>query len=140
MKAGFFLLIATLTSSYVFGQSSSYSFVFLNKKADAVQLPKEEGDKLMAGHMANIERLAKEGKLIAAGPFEGGGGIFIFNTLLIDVLERWKLNPPPDLTHPDIIEWSKPLPPEQWARRSPELEQAIVKREAELAAQARDKA
>ncbi|VVQ25278.1 hypothetical protein PS925_05716 [Pseudomonas fluorescens] len=67
--------------------------------------------------------------------WEGFCGIFIFNTLLIDVLERWKLNPPPDLPYPDIIEWSKPLPPEQWAKRSPELETAIAKREAELAAQ-----
>jgi hypothetical protein len=67
--------------------------------------------------------------------WEGFCGIFIFNTLLIDVLERWKLNPPPDLPYPDIIEWSKPLPPEQWAKRSPELEDAIAKREAELAAQ-----
>ncbi|WP_339434335.1 hypothetical protein [Pseudomonas sp. EA_65y_Pfl2_P78] len=68
--------------------------------------------------------------------WEGFCGMFIFNTLLIDVLERWKLNPPPDLPYPDIIEWSKPLPPEQWAKRSPELEAAIAKREAELAAQA----
>ena len=66
--------------------------------------------------------------------WEGFCGIFIFNTLLIDVLERWKLNPPPDLPYPDIIEWSKPLPAEQWTKRSPELEQAIAKREAELAA------
>ncbi|BBP68541.1 hypothetical protein PHLH6_05450 [Pseudomonas sp. Seg1] len=65
--------------------------------------------------------------------WEGFCGIFIFNTLLIDVLERWKLNPPPDLPYPDIIEWSKPLPPEHWAKRSPELEAAIAKREAELA-------
>ncbi|MHC8374841.1 hypothetical protein ACYZT3_01875 [Pseudomonas sp. MDT1-16] len=68
--------------------------------------------------------------------WEGFCGIFIFNTLLIDVLERWKLNPPPDLPYPDIIEWSKPLPPEQWAKRSPELEEAIAKREAELVAHA----
>jgi hypothetical protein len=68
--------------------------------------------------------------------WEGFCGIFIFNTLLIDVLERWKLNPPPDLPYPDIIEWSKPLPPEQWAKRSPELEDAIAKREAEFATQA----
>ncbi|BFT60863.1 hypothetical protein [Pseudomonas moorei] len=67
--------------------------------------------------------------------WEGFCGIFIFNTLLIDVLERWKLNPPPDLSYPDIIEWSQPLPPEQWAKRSPELEAAIAEREAELAAQ-----
>ncbi|MHC8348127.1 hypothetical protein ACYZT7_01790 [Pseudomonas sp. RT4P38] len=44
--------------------------------------------------------------------------------------------PPPDVPYPDIIEWSKPLPSEQWAKRSPELEEAIAKREAELAAQA----
>ena len=68
--------------------------------------------------------------------WEGFCGIFIFNTLLIDVLERWKLNPPPALLHTDIIEWSKPLPPEQWAKRSPELEAAIAKREAELTGRA----
>ncbi|MFJ7881976.1 hypothetical protein ACIQYF_00475 [Pseudomonas sp. NPDC096917] len=68
--------------------------------------------------------------------WEGFFGIFIFNMLLVEVLERLKLNPPPDLTYPDIIEWSKPLPPEQWAKRSPELELAIAQREAELAARA----
>ena len=65
--------------------------------------------------------------------WEGFFGIFIFNVLLAQALERLKLNPPPDLTYPDIIEWSKPLPPEQWAKRSPELEAAITQREAELA-------
>src|SRR5476651_2121132 len=49
------------------------------------------------------------------------------------MLQTWKLSPPPDLPYPDIIEWSKPLPPEQWAKRSPELEVAIATREAELA-------
>ena len=70
-------------------RSSNYSFVFLNKKTDAIQLPKEEVDRLMDGHMANIERLAKEGKLIAAGPFEGGGGIFILNTPSTDEAKAW---------------------------------------------------
>ena len=60
--------------------------------------------------------------------------IFLFGGPLIFMLQIWKLSPPPDLTHPDIIEWSKPLPPEQWAKRSPELEAAITQREAELAA------
>ena len=60
--------------------------------------------------------------------------IFLFGGPLIFMLQIWKLSPPPDLTHPDIIEWSKPLPPEQWAKRSPELEAAIAQREAELAA------
>ncbi|WP_460368591.1 hypothetical protein ACOYXF_22025 [Pseudomonas sp. Tul1A2] len=49
------------------------------------------------------------------------------------MLQEWKLSPPPELSNPDIIEWSKPLPQEQWAKRSPELEAAIAQREAELA-------
>ena len=59
-------------------------------------------------------------------------GIFIFGGPLVFILQSWKLSPPPDLTYPDIIEWSKPLPPEQWAKRSPELESAIMRREVEL--------
>ncbi|MGE4408381.1 DUF6708 domain-containing protein [Pseudomonas sp.] len=47
-------------------------------------------------------------------------------------LQERKLVPPPDLTDPVIVEWSKPLPPEQWARRSPELERAIAEHETEL--------
>ena len=68
--------------------------------------------------------------------WDGFCGVFIFNTFLIDALERLKLYPLPEFLCPDIIEWSKPLPPEQWAKRSPELELAIAQREAELAAQA----
>ncbi|MEX5688190.1 DUF6708 domain-containing protein [Pseudomonas silesiensis] len=68
--------------------------------------------------------------------WEGVFGVFIFNAPLATYLQRKKLYPPPDLPYPDIIEWSKPLPPEQWAKRSPELEQAIAKREAELTTQA----
>jgi len=67
--------------------------------------------------------------------WEGVVGVFIFNAPLATYLQRKKLYPPPDLTYPAIIEWSKPLPPEQWAKRSPELEAAIAKREAELAVQ-----
>ncbi|MFJ2320677.1 hypothetical protein [Pseudomonas sp. NPDC087817] len=65
-------------------------------------------------------------------------GIFcitILGTYFAEKLQNLKLSYPPDLLYPDIIEWSKPLPPEQWAKRSPELEEAIAKREAELAAQ-----
>ena len=67
--------------------------------------------------------------------WEGVFGVFIFNAPLATYLQRKKLYPPPDLLYPEITEWSKPLPPEQWAKRSPELEAAIAQREAELAAQ-----
>ncbi|MNM40843.1 hypothetical protein D3C81_516500 [compost metagenome] len=90
---------------------------------------------IWATYLDDLIKAAKLRGWLVTAFWEGFCGIFIFNTLLIDVLERWKLNPPPDLTYPAIIEWSKPLPPEQWAKRSPELEAAIAKREAELAAQ-----
>ncbi|MHC9164252.1 hypothetical protein [Pseudomonas aeruginosa] len=64
--------------------------------------------------------------------WEGLCGLFVFNTPLIDFLERKKLSPPPDLTDPTVVEWSKPLPPDQWTRRSAELERAIQAREADL--------
>ena len=90
---------------------------------------------IWATYLDDLIKAAKLRGWFITALWEGLCGVFIFNTLLIDVLERWKLNPPPDLPYPDIIEWSKPLPPEQWAERSPELEVAIATREAELAAQ-----
>lgn len=46
--------------------------------------------------MANITRLAKEKKLAAAGPFEGGGGIFIFRSKSKKEVEDW-LNTDPGI-------------------------------------------
>jgi uncharacterized protein YciI len=82
----FLLVVAASVSN---GQPKSYSFVFLHKKSDAEQVDKDKLEKIMQGHMSNIERLAKEGKLLVAGPFEGGGGIFILNTTSIDEAQQW---------------------------------------------------
>jgi hypothetical protein len=76
----------------------------------------------------------RKGNLL--GVFWGVFCITILGTYLAEKLQNLKLSYPPDLSYPDIIEWSQPLPPEQWAKRSPELEAAIAEREAELAAQA----
>jgi len=62
--------------------------------------------------------------------------VVFLGTYLAEKLENLKLAPPPDLTAPDIAEWSKPLPPDQWAKRSTELERAIREREAQLAVEA----
>ena len=53
-----------------------------NRTAD-----KAEAAKLQAAHMANIGRLAEEGKLAIAGPFLDNGelrGIYIFNVETIE--------------------------------------------------------
>ncbi|MGX5726491.1 hypothetical protein ACWKWZ_15775 [Metapseudomonas otitidis] len=61
--------------------------------------------------------------------------VIFLGTYFAEKIQNFKLGPPPELTDPAIVEWSQPLPPEQWAKRSPELEAAIQAREAELAAQ-----
>ncbi|NYS42501.1 hypothetical protein F2S88_25160, partial [Pseudomonas syringae pv. actinidiae] len=56
-------------------------------------------------------------------------GLFFITTLgtyLAEKLQNLKLSPPPDLEYPDIIEWSKSLPPEKWTTRSAELEIALA--------------
>jgi uncharacterized protein YciI len=76
------------------GQPKRYTFVFLHHKPSAEKLPKDQVERLMNGHLANIERLAKEGKLIVAGPFEGGGGIFILNTTSTKEAQEWLSSDP----------------------------------------------
>jgi len=59
-----------------------YVFCLL-KSGTNTTASKEETSKLFEGHMANINKLAKEGKLVVAGPFMKNDrnyrGIYIFN-------------------------------------------------------------
>lgn len=71
------------------GQTQDFVWVFLNSNPNRPEIPKAEAESLQAGHMANIGRLAKEGKLLAAGPFYGGGGIFVFRRTSIDSARLW---------------------------------------------------
>ncbi|RYJ40727.1 YCII-related protein [Flavobacterium anhuiense] len=64
-----------------------YVFCLL-KSGSNTTASKEETKKLFAGHMENIGKLAKEGKLVVAGPFMKNDrnyrGIYIFNVETID--------------------------------------------------------
>lgn len=85
----FLIVIFLLISQLLFAQNPELIFVFFNKRTDKVELPEAEVKKIMDGHMANIVRLAKEGKLISAGPFDAGGGIFIFKSKSIAEVNDW---------------------------------------------------
>ena len=54
-------------------------FVFLNTNPEREVLSDEKAEAIQAAHMQNIDKLAEAGKLFAAGPFEGGGGMFILH-------------------------------------------------------------
>jgi uncharacterized protein len=63
----------------------SYVMAFL-KTGPTPSRNKEEAAKLQAAHMANINRMAADGKLVLAGPFTDRGeirGIYIFNVATV---------------------------------------------------------
>ncbi len=86
----FFLFMISAT----FAQKEELLFVFLNKRNDLPIMPKEELDKIMEGHMDNINAMAKDGRLLVAGPFEGGGGIFILKTSSVEEAKQWLADDP----------------------------------------------
>ncbi len=86
------LSLALLIHGITYGQN--FVWVFLNKKENKEELPAEEIKKIMDGHLANIKRLAKEGKLLAAGPFEEGGGIFVFDSHSKVEVNEWLATDP----------------------------------------------
>lgn len=88
MRTVITILLATCLN-WCFAQESKFTFVFLNTRTDKPELQKEELDELMKGHLANIRRLVEEGKMIMAGPFDGGGGIFIMNSNSVDSVKNW---------------------------------------------------
>jgi uncharacterized protein YciI len=61
----------------------NYVFVILKTGPADANFKGKERDDIFAGHMANIGRLAEEGKLAIAGPFgkneKGYRGLYIFN-------------------------------------------------------------
>jgi uncharacterized protein YciI len=54
-------------------------FVFLNTNPNRPELPEDSVQTLQKLHMENIISMASEGKLLLAGPFQGGGGLFLIN-------------------------------------------------------------
>lgn len=74
-----------------------YVFCLL-KTGSYTTATKEETQKLFEGHMANISRLAKEGKLVVAGPFmkneRNYRGIYIFNAATIEEAKEFVATDP----------------------------------------------
>jgi uncharacterized protein YciI len=78
-----------LAKSYGGDERGMKMYVFcILKTGTNTTATKEEKAKYFEGHMTNISRLSKEGKLVVAGPFEKNDhnyrGIFIFNVTTVE--------------------------------------------------------
>ena len=66
------------------GGIDHYYIVFLRPDPGRKALAKEDRDRIQAAHMANIQKMADDGVLVAAGPMEDRpttiSGIFVFRT------------------------------------------------------------
>ncbi len=88
----YFLIVIAIILSFS-GVSTAQEFqkkyfVILNSNPNKPELPKTEVDKIQAAHMANIDSLAKAGTLLAAGPFNGGGGLFVIVATSIENAQK----------------------------------------------------
>lgn len=70
-------------------QGDKFIMAFLNIDPNRPHLPENVVDSLQKLHRANMGVLAKQGRLLAAGPFDGGGGIFVFATDMADTAMAW---------------------------------------------------
>jgi uncharacterized protein YciI len=89
----------------------SYVLVMLKSGSNNMDAGPER-DKLFKGHLANINKLAVEGKLVIAGPLgennKGYRGIFILNVKTIDEAKGLLLTDPvikENILDADLFEW-----------------------------------
>ncbi|MGM9487930.1 YciI family protein [Ideonella sp. YS5] len=84
---------AELATSVGADERGMRRYVLVVLKTGPTRVPAgPERDEMFKGHFANIKRLAGEGKLALAGPFdgaEGWRGMFIFATPNVDEAKAW---------------------------------------------------
>lgn len=131
MKKSIVLLVFLFLNVIVFSQETEVKFdedlaKFLNaddygmkkyvfcllKSGTNTTATKEETKKLFEGHMTNIGKLAKEGKLVVAGPFmkndKNYRGIYIFNVASIEEAKALVATDPAinaNLLEAELIPW-----------------------------------
>jgi hypothetical protein len=91
----------------------SFIVVLLLRPPNAPELPKAQLDELQEKHIANIHRLADEGKLLKAGPMEDASGrnvrgMYILKTDSVDQAREWVATDPTvkaGRLAPEFLKW-----------------------------------
>src|SRR5690242_20385065 len=85
-----------------------YFVVFLRRNPERRPLTKEEGDRIQSAHMANIHKMAADGVLVSAGPFDDEpptiSGIFVFKTDSLETAKRIAGQDPTVVEHRNIAD------------------------------------
>jgi uncharacterized protein YciI len=102
---------AELAASLGGNDNGMRSYVFVTLRTGPTKVPEGAGRTAMfEGHMANIGRLAKEGKLAYAGPLDGvdgARGIFIFAVDSIDEAKKLVATDPVIIQGEMVAEYHK---------------------------------
>lgn len=92
-----------------------YYVVFLRPDPARKTLEKADGERIQAAHMANIGKMARDGILVAAGPFEDTprtiSGIFVFTLDSLESAKRIAAQDPTVLEHRNMVDvhgWQGP--------------------------------
>jgi uncharacterized protein YciI len=109
-------LILLLAAASGFAQiPARYYVVFLRPNPSRKELPKTEGERIQAAHMANIQKMGRDGILMAAGPFEDTpttiSGIFVFKIDSFKAAKALAAQDPTVLEHRnnvDVHAWQGP--------------------------------
>ncbi len=96
--------------------TARYYVVFLRPDPARKPLEKAEGARIQAAHMANIHKMADDGVLIAAGPFDDKpatiSGIFVFHCESLQVAQAIAARDPTVVEHRNTVDvhaWDGPL-------------------------------
>lgn len=102
------LAVATLAAQ-------PYYLVYLRPDPARTNIEKAENDRIMTAHLANIRKMADDGFLKAAGPFDdtppGLGGIFVMKTDTFETAKRIAAQDPTVTAHRftiDVHVWNAP--------------------------------
>lgn len=73
-------------------EAEVYCFGFLNAHRERKEIPQEEAEGIQKGHLAHMEKMNREGRLLAAGPMatQGGpGGIVQYRCKSVVEADTW---------------------------------------------------
>ena len=110
-------LCALATALFSFAQTaaSPYYVVFLRPNPSRSTLTKAEGERIQSAHMANIGKMAQDGVLISAGPFEDTprtiSGLFVFQVESLEAARKIAQQDPTVVEHRNTVDvhaWQGP--------------------------------